>query len=213
MGDKAAVPKPLGHAVGRHPGTGRPKLGERRAKREDFSIYDFDGPIPILAVEPPSPETEESYQLTISTEGGDALSYSLEELRKEFTVQEVPAHITCLMFNFTKPVTWTAIRLADILAKCEGEFNYASFYSWDTHETKEDDCFFETLPKNYALDPRTLLAIGMNGGPLRLAAPFLQGYKSVKWLTDIRLTTEGEVGYKKLHGFIEFPEFNPPPSA
>jgi DMSO/TMAO reductase YedYZ molybdopterin-dependent catalytic subunit len=152
---------------------------------------------------------------------GEKTSYSLEDLRKEFTVQEVPAHITCLMFNFTNPVTWTGIRLADILAKFEGQFNFASFYSWDTHETKEGDRFFETLPKNYVLDPRTLLAIGMNGGPLpkehggplRLAAPFLQGYKSVKWLTDIRLTTEDEIGYKKLHGFIEFPEFNPPPSA
>lgn len=215
-------PAPLADRVGVHPDSGRPKLGRRRAVPSDFTIHDFDREIPVLAVEPPSPETAESFTLTL-TAGDDLLGrYSLDELKQRCPTVNLPAYVTCLMFDFSRPVTWQGIRLADLLRSIDLDpFPFASFYSWETTETGERERFFETLKRNYVLDPRTLLVFGMNGaplpkehgGPLRLAIPFLQGYKSVKWLTWIKLCASDEIGYKKLHGFIEFPEFNPPEEA
>ena len=141
----------------------------------------------------------------------------VRDLRARYATVEVPTHVTCLMFGFTRAVTWTGVRLADVL-RGTGTLPFVSFYAWETVATAEKERFFETLPLAYAIDPRTLLVFGMNGGPLpkehggplRLVVPFLQGYKSVKWLTWIKLCGEDEVGYKKRHGFIEFPEFSPP---
>lgn len=213
----ASSAPPLEDITGIHPDSKRPKLGRRRAEAKDFSIQDFDRPLPVLAVEPPSPATREDYRLEISLDGQRA-EFSLEDLKARYPTQEVPTHLSCMMFGFTRPVVWFGIRLSDVLEDLGlTGFEHASFFSWDTADTPEHERFFETLPRRYALDPRTFLAFALNGeplpkehgGPLRLAVPFLQGYKSVKWLTWIKLGHRDEVGYKKLHGFIEFPEFYP----
>jgi DMSO/TMAO reductase YedYZ molybdopterin-dependent catalytic subunit len=39
-----------------------------------------------------------------------------------------------------------------------------------------------------------------HGGPLRLVVPFLQGYKSVKWVGAIKVTKHDPVGIKRLLG-------------
>ncbi len=216
---KACAP-PIEELMGVHPDNKRPKLGRRRAEAHDFTTHDFDRPIPVLAVEPPSPATERDFRLRISTDFS-ATDFSLGGLQSRYTTHSVPTHLACMMFGFTHPVTWEGIRLVDVLEDLGLEgFEYGSFFSWDTDRTAEGERFFETLPAKYVLDERTLLAFGMNGeplpkehgGPLRLAVPFLQGYKSVKWLTWIKLGDRDEVGYKKIHGFIEFPEFYPPES-
>ncbi|MGI8907906.1 MAG: nitrite reductase small subunit NirD [Candidatus Sumerlaeaceae bacterium] len=213
---------PLCDAVGSHADTQRPKLGRRRATVEDFTLHDFDRDIPVLAVEPPSPDDCDSYTLTITADKrrGALAQYTFKQLSRRFPVVESAAHITCLMFGFTRPVIWQGVRLVDVLEDAGiQDHQFGSFYSWDTLETKEGERFFETLPRDYMLDPRSLLVFGMNGkplpkehgGPVRLALPFLQGYKSVKWLTWIKLSNEDEIGYKKLHGFIFFPELSTPP--
>lgn len=208
---------PIEELTGVHADSRRPKLGRRRAEAKDFALQDFARPIPVLAVEPPSPATEVNYRLRISTDAS-AVDFSLDGLMSRYKAQTAPTHLACMMFGFTKPVTWEGIRLRDVLEDLGlTRFRYGTFYSWDTDRTPEGERFFETLPVEYVLDPRTLLAFGMNGeplpkehgGPLRLAVPFLQGYKSVKWLTWIKLGKDDEVGYKKKHGFIEFPEFYP----
>jgi DMSO/TMAO reductase YedYZ molybdopterin-dependent catalytic subunit len=205
--------------TGVHPDTKRPKLGRRRATRADFSVHDFDRPVPVLAVEPPSPDTEASLRLQVSGEQGPTEELSIADLRLRFPIVRAPSHVTCLMFGFTRAVTWTGVRLADVLAASPiARAPFYSFYAWETDATPEKQRFFETLPETYATDPRTLLVFGMNdgplpkehGGPLRLAVPFLQGYKSVKWLTSIKACAQDEIGYKKLHGFIEFPELHAP---
>jgi nitrite reductase (NADH) small subunit len=209
---------PIEELTGVHADSRRPKLGRRRAEAGDFSVQDFDRAIPVLAVEPPSPATAEDYRLRISGEAG-SVELTLGDLVARYAVRRAATHLTCMMFGFTRAVEWEGVRLAEVLEDLGAtDFAHASFYSWETTGTPEGERFFETLPLMYALDPRTLLATGLNGGalpkehggPLRLAVPFLQGYKSVKWLTWIKLGEADEVGYKKKHGFIEFPEFYPP---
>ena len=210
---------PIEDVTGIHPDSKRPKLGRRRATPADFSLHDFDRPVPVLSVEPPSPDTAASLRLRITDPDGAADELAIAALRQRFPIVRVPTHVTCLMFGFTRAVTWTGVRLADVLEHLElAQQPFYSFYSWDTDATTEKQRFFETLPRAYALDPRTMLVFGMNdgplpkehGGPLRLVVPFLQGYKSVKWVTSIKACLADEVGYKKLHGFIEFPELAAP---
>lgn len=213
------TPRPLEELCGTHPDSGRPRLGRRRATPEDFTIQDFDREVPVLAVEPPSPDTPESLRLEIVSPRGRHAELTLYDLLARHRAVDAPTHLTCLMFGFTRPVTWRGVRLADVLAAAVPRdildaTPFFAFYSWDTAATREGERFFESLPRAYALDPRTLLAFGMNGaalpkehgGPLRLVVPFLQGYKSVKWLVRIALCPVDPVGYKKRHGFIEFPE-------
>ena len=66
---------------------------------------------------------------------------------------------------------------------------FLSFYS-------ADGMYFETLPRSLARDPRVLLVYEVEGerlphelgGPVRLWVPFLQGYKGVKWLNQVRVS-------------------------
>jgi nitrite reductase (NADH) small subunit len=218
--DAATRPRevpPIEDVTGVHADTGRPRLGRRRAAHDDFTLYDFERPIPVLAVEPPSPDSAASLRLRLTRGESLIAEYTLDDLVRLCPTVTQPAHLTCLMFGFTRPVAWRGVRLCDVLAAVEPP-PFVTFYSWNTSATREGERFFETLPRAYALDPRTLLAFDLNdaplpkehGGPLRLVVPFLQGYKSVKWLTEIALRDDDEVGYKKRHGFIEFPEFTPP---
>jgi len=212
---------PLADITGVHPDSKRPKLGMRRAQPPDFSLHDFSGSVPVLAVEPPSPDTPESLELVIARDGAsDQKVLKISDLKRKLEQVIVPTYVTCLMFDFATPVTWTGVRLQDVLelAGMTEDFLYGSFYSWDTRQTAENERFFETLNRDYVMDPRTMLVYEMNGeplpkkhgGPLRLVVPFLQGYKSVKWLSLIKLCDHDEIGYKRLHGFITFPEFHPP---
>ena len=112
--------------------------------------------------------------------------------------------IICQLFNWYEDVQWEGIRLVDLIdhlrvdAPIDG---YFAFYS-------RDGVYFETLSRDEARDPRVLLAFGLNGeplpeqhgGPLRLVVPFLQGYKSVKWLGGIRVFRNDPVGVKRLLG-------------
>lgn len=209
---------PLEELCGSDGDSGRVVLGRRRATPDDFATLDLERALPVVSVEPPSPDTPDSLRLELRLRGEPRAVLTLRDLL-ERPVVEVPAHLTSLSFGFTRPVRWRGVRLADLFAGIDAA-PFFSFWSWDTAETRQGERFFETLPASYALDPRTLLAFGMNGGPLpkehggplRLVVPFLQGYKSVKWLTCIDLTDDDELGYKQKHGFIEFPELAATPS-
>ncbi|MBI3610677.1 MAG: molybdopterin-dependent oxidoreductase [Nitrospirae bacterium] len=170
-----------------------------------FARIDFEAePLPVLCMYPiPEPVALES--LTISVCGLDAkprfVSWaSLENLPR--VRMRVP--IICQIFNWSEEVEWEGIKLADFLNHVgleTGPDGYCSFYSRDGH-------YFETLSSDEVRDDRVLFAYGLNGsplpseygGPLRLVVPFLQGYKSVKWVRAVRVFRRDPVGIKRLRG-------------
>jgi sulfite oxidase len=98
---------------------------------------------------------------------------------------------------------WTGVRLRDVLkhAGVTSNGHHVIFDGADTKGTKPD--FVRSLPMAKAMDEATLLAWEMNGQalpvshgfPLRVIVPGWTGNHSVKWLTQIRVTSEPYDGH------------------
>jgi len=172
---------------------------------DKFFRLDFDSePMPVISLYPiPTPLELNAARIDICglEEHPRPIAWpALSDLPR--VKLEIP--LTCQIFNWTQEVEWEGIRLVDLLdflkvdTHAEG---YFAFYS-------RDRIYFEGLSRDEARDPRVLLAYALNGnplpavhgGPLRLVVPFLQGYKSVKWLQSIYAFRYDPVGTKRLLG-------------
>lgn len=172
---------------------------------DQFARIDFEAePLPILCLFPlPEPKTLEA-----TTLGFCGLDLRLRHVAWS-DLAGIPrvtlrVPMICQIFNWYEEVTWEGLRLADVIDAFGIDTTpdgYYAVYSRDGH-------FFEGLSRDEARDPRVLLAYGMNGerlpeahgGPLRLVVPFLQGYKSVKWVRSVRAFRTDPIGIKRLKG-------------
>jgi len=170
---------------------------------DKFFRLDWDAdPMPVISLFPfPEPPDLSSFQLDVcgldcrrkSIGWSDCAAIPRVRLRSA---------IICSIFNWVEVVEWEGVRLSDFLDHVGLDTHpegYFAFYS-------SDGLYFEGLPRELARDPGVLLATGLNGqllspghgGPVRLVVPFLQGYKSVKWLSSIRAFRHDPVGIKRL---------------
>jgi DMSO/TMAO reductase YedYZ molybdopterin-dependent catalytic subunit len=182
-----------------HEGIRPPKFAHK------FHRIDFEaGPMPVLSLFPP-PEPVALAELAIDVCDLDCRPRSV----RYPDLAAVPrrclrAPLICQIFNWACEVEWEGISVSDFLdhaglTASDGE--YLSFSS-------RDRSYFESMPVSLARDPRVLLATTMDGaplpteygGPLRLIVPFLQGYKSVKWLGGVRVLRHDPIGIKRLLG-------------
>ena len=184
----------------------RKREGIRPPKFADkFAVLDFEAAAaPVISMfAPPEPLALEEISIGIR---GEDLKYSdvswasLGELPRA----SVAAPLVCQIFNWYEEVEWRGVPLADFITATGldvHELGYLVVHSRDGH-------YFETLSRDEAMDPRVLLVSEMNGaplpheygGPVRLVVPFLQGYKSVKWVARIHAYRHDPVGIKRLLG-------------
>lgn len=184
----------------------RVREGIRPPKFADkFDVLDFEaGPLPVISMFAPPAETALD-ALTVSVRGEDlksrAIAWSSLHAVERVTVA---APLVCQIFNWYEEVEWRGVRLRDFLAAAAldvHEEGYFAIHSRDGH-------YFETLSRDEAHDPRVMLVTEMNGaplapeygGPMRLVVPFLQGYKSVKWVSAIHAYRRDPAGIKRLLG-------------
>ncbi|HUK57083.1 MAG TPA: molybdopterin-dependent oxidoreductase [Nitrospiria bacterium] len=172
---------------------------------DQFARIDFEAePLPVLCLYPiPGPVGLESLRISVCGLDGQPRFVSWTELGDLPRIR-TRAPIICQIFNWSEEVEWEGVRLSDFLdhvgLETASQGHYA-IYSRDGH-------YFETLTRTEARDPRVLLAYGLNGqplpephgAPLRLVVPFLQGFKSVKWVRSIRAFRRDPLGIKKLRG-------------
>jgi DMSO/TMAO reductase YedYZ molybdopterin-dependent catalytic subunit len=172
---------------------------------DTFALLDFEAePMPVISLYP-IPEPLDVNELLLTVCGLDCKPRLIAWRQCAHLPRvRLRAPLICSIFNWAEVVEWEGVRLRDFLEYVGVTVPpeaYLGLYARDGH-------YFETLPATMAQDPRTLLATGLNGqplplahgGPLRLVVPFLQGYKSVKWLSAIRVFRHDPAGIKRLLG-------------
>jgi len=187
-------------------GDGSRKLrdGIRPPKFADkFAALDFEAvPLPVISMfEPPAETALSEAHLTVRGEDLRRRVVPWSELDHLPRI-ELPAALVCQIFNWHEDVLWDGIVLADALKALGIEVPPGGYYAIRS----ADGQYFETLSDDEARDRRVLLATGLNGdplphqygGPVRLVVPFLQGYKSVKWVDTIEAYPRDPVGIKRL---------------
>lgn len=173
--------------------------------KDQFAVMDFEAePMPVLSLYPfPDESCLEDWTMNVTGVMGERRTLGWCDLQALPRVTG-PTPLVCQIFNWSEERFVEGVRLVDVidLAGLAGaDQAFWAFYS-------ADGFYFETLPRSMALDPRTLLVFGMDGaplppeygGPLRLWVPFLQGYKSVKWVRQIRGFRKDPLGIKRLLG-------------
>ena len=180
-----------------------------------FARLDYEArPMPVIALYP-IPEAIELQDLTLTISGLDCkprqVAWSeLDELPR----YRLRHPIICQIFNWAEVVEWEGLRLADVLEWAGVEIHEEGFIA----AYSRDGIYFEGLSMAEARDPRVMLATGLNGtmlpteygGPLRLVVPFLQGYKSVKWVGAIHAFRHDPVGIKRLLAQSKIARLAPP---
>jgi len=173
--------------------------------KDQFAAIDFEAePLPVLSLYPfPRAQGLESWALQLTDVNGQRVQVCGRDLLTLPRVKE-RSPLVCQIFNWEEKPEVEGVRLVDVLDRFAVEApegGYLAFYS-------ADGLYFEGLPRTMARDPRVLLVFGLNGeplplqygGPLRLWVPFLQGYKSVKWVHLIRSFRRDPIGIKRLLG-------------
>lgn len=172
--------------------------------KEHFSVLDFSAErtVPLISLyEVPKPIPKEEVKISVCGLDCKVRRRSWDDLRKIPKVKNrMP--LVCQIFNWAEVIRWEGWKLKNVLEAFEmagKENRFYAFYSRDKN-------YFESLTHKEAMDERSLVISGMNGedlshehgGPVRLAIPFLQGYKSVKWLSGIRSFQNDPLGIKIL---------------
>ena len=173
--------------------------------KDQFALMDFDSdPMPVLSLFPVPPVRPlEEWELTLTDVMGQRSVLGWPELQKLPRVRN-KSPLVCQIFNWAEEPEVEGVRLVDVLEAASINAPEGGFFAFHS----ADGLYFEGLPRAITRDPRTLLVFGLNlkplplhyGGPLRLWVPFLQGYKSVKWLHLIRAYRQDPIGIKRLLG-------------
>lgn len=180
-------------------GVRKPKFADR------FAVIDFEAePLPVLSLYPPPPELAlEDVSLEVCGLDQHPRPVAWSRLA-QLPAARLAAPLICQIFNWSATVEWRGVRLVDVLEQCGLETHPEGYYAIGSR----DGMYFEVLSRDEARDPRVLLATALNGaplpvqhgGPLRLVVPFLQGYKSVKWVGAIKAYRHNPIGIKRLLG-------------
>lgn len=130
---------------------------------------------------------------------------AIDELLKWFPLEERIYRMRCVE-AWSMVVPWVGFSLRDLLTRVEPTSS-AKFVAFETlHDLEQMPLAGDVLPWPYveglrldeALHPLTILAVGLygkvlpsqNGAPLRLIVPWKYGFKGIKSIVRIRLTSE-----------------------
>lgn len=197
-------PAPEDLPPARHQGI--PRAGVRPPKFADkFAEIDFETePMPVISMfTPPAPRGLQHLRLALRGEDLKTRIVNFGDLL-QLPAAALSADLVCQIFNWHENVTWNGFLMRDVLNAFKVDVSETGFLTFRS----ADGQYFETLSVDDARDPRVMLVYGMNGGPLphkfggpiRLVVPFLQGYKSVKWVERIEAYPKDPVGIKRLLG-------------
>ena len=151
-----------------------------------------------------------TWRLQVTVDGRPHKSYSYAELlalprTQRYTTMRCVSNT--LNSNLMGTAEWSGLFLRQLVdpARVGASVVEVAFLGADGHD--------DSLPVETAFSDELLLAIGMNGNtlnqvhgfPFRLLAPRYYGFKSVKWLAEIRLVTQPYFGTWPKMGYTKEP--------
>lgn len=158
----------------------------------------------IYNVNPPMPRFERStWRLRLEGEVERALELSYDDLIRLPRAEQV-SDFHCVTGWSVEDVRWAGVRFGDLFAACRPLVGARAV----TFVSAEQP-YVDTLTLEQALEPDALLAYEMDGAPLprehgapvRVVMPRMYGYKSVKWVERIVLSTATTDGYWEQRGY------------
>ena len=183
-----AVQRGLGRALG----TG---LGGLLPGGDHFRIYSLNGVFPTIPVE--------KYRLVVSGLVERPTTFTFKDLTAMPSTRLV-ATFQCVTGWRVPDVAWEGVRLSHILETvgAKPEAVAVSFESYDGADTESltiDQAHLADVIVAYRMLDAPITTA--HGGPVRLYVAPMYGYKSLKWLSAIRVVNAVEPGYWELNGY------------
>ncbi len=182
----------LQRAVGETVGTG---LGGLLPGGNRFRIYSITGSFPNIV--------SSDYRLKVSGLVNNPMTLTIEDLKAMPPVHLVK-DFQCVTGWRVSQVHWEGVRLSDVIdaAGASSQAEGVEFSSYDGADT-------ESLTLSQARRSDVIVAYRMlggpitssHGGPVRLYVAPMYGYKSLKWLSEIRLVEKASPGYWEQNGY------------
>jgi DMSO/TMAO reductase YedYZ molybdopterin-dependent catalytic subunit len=149
-----------------------------------FRIYSVTGSLPSRSAE--------AYRLTVDGHVDRPATLTLADVRDRLPQTELTRDFQCVTGWRVEDVAWKGVRLADLLDEvgARPDATHVRFWSFD-------GAYTETLTMGQARRDDVLVAHRMlgkpvtreHGGPVRLYVAPMYGYKSLKWLDRVEVTT------------------------
>ena len=162
---------------------------------QTFRLYSVTGAVPV--------RTASSYRLEVSGLVGRPARYTLADLQA-LPQTSLVRDFQCVTGWRVPQVHWSGVRLATLLDRAapSADATAVRFSSFDGTYT-------ESMTLAEARRSDVLVALRMlgapvsreHGGPVRMYAASMYGYKSTKWLSGIELTRGQVPGYWEHHGY------------
>ena len=163
---------------------------------------------PVRTVDPQDLEKIlAEWTLTIDGMVANPLTLSFAQLLERARQDQV-TDFHCVEGWSVLDVPWNGVHLSTLFDEVS-PLPDASYVTFHTVPGKSGQKYDESLPLPIALEPRTLLAYGVNestlplehGFPLRIVIPRLFAYKSAKYVTRIELTDKPIKGFWVAAGY------------
>jgi DMSO/TMAO reductase YedYZ molybdopterin-dependent catalytic subunit len=162
-----------------------------------FRIYTITNSFPQIA--------RASYRLQVAGMVDKPLDLTVDDLEAMPSTKLVK-DFQCVTGWRVPQVHWEGVKLSDVLvaAGVQGGAGGLEFESYDGADT-------ESLTLDQARRPDVIVAYRMldapitteHGGPVRLYVAPMYGYKSLKWLSTIRVVKEPVPGYWEQNGYSQ----------
>ena len=160
-----------------------------------FRIYTITGSFPVIP--------DAHYRLTVNGLVDRPLVLTLADLLA-MPKTKLVKDFQCVTGWRVPSVHWEGVRLSEVLDRVgvKPGARALSFESYDGLDT-------ESLTLDQARRSDVIVAYGMlggpitteHGGPVRLYAAPMYGYKSLKWLSAIRVVEQADPGYWEQNGY------------
>ena len=144
-----------------------------------------------------------SYRLAVTGNVGKELSLTTADL-KSMPRTRLSADFQCVTGWRVPNVRWEGVRLSDVLdaAAVEQGQTAVEFVSYDGSYTESLTMTQARRPDVLVVDTLEGKPIGRaHGGPVRMLIAPMYGYKSCKWLSEIRVSTHLVHGYWEQLGY------------